>query len=284
MADYGFATYDPRTQRIEGMVNSKYPIFGARYDKIKTSFRTVHINETYTQPFQTASLSQPPASAGQVTQNGFYAYEKTLIKRFEHKLGTTPLGYWIGVGTVTKNTRMSLEFSNLDDSHSLFPASFSATGTRSKTFSVSGAAGQAMLDSSGQSMTDEFKVNMMTIGTSGDVNIIVPNNYPLQLNDNLGYGGGYQEIPGDNSSQPDYYSGTAPARWPYIVEVDDKYVSIYRLTYWCDIWSRYYQDTYDQGVHVTWDEQARSKGAIDFAGSSVDITIYLCPYSMEDLL
>ena len=288
MANYGFTTYDPQTQRIEGIVNSKFPIFGPRYDQIKTCFKTFHVSEEYVQPYRTYDLTLPPTSHGEVTQNGYYAYEKTLLKKIPHKLKTTPLGYWVCTGALVKNTRMRLDFSNVSEFYQgLFPPSFSATGTVTHSFDASGAAGQPILDLSGQTLTplDTFYINQMTVNTSGDVNIIVPNNYPLSLHNNAGYGYGHQVIPGDNTTTPDgTYGVESVIRYPYTVEVDDEYIYIYRLTYWCDIWSRLYEDTQSSGTHVYYDERARSKGAIDYAGSEADITIYLCPYSMEDLI
>lgn len=279
MADYGFTTYDPQTERIAGIVNSKYPIFGARYDQIERCYKTFHLSDNYSQTLQTASLSLPPATAGQTTKNEYHAYIKTLLKKVPHGFKKIPLGYATIVGSVIKNTKMSLEYTKVNDSLNAFPASFSSTGSHTTgAFPVISSAGEVLRQATTQGSYSNFANNTMNISrTAGDtIDIVVPNNYPMTLNDY-----GTQVIPGNNSSTPDLWSDE---RYPYSVEVDDTYVYIYRWTYWADIYSRYYENTTQSGTVISWDVRARSKGAIDYAGSEVDITIYLCPYSFNDLL
>ena len=280
MANYGFTTYDPQTQRIVGIVNSKFPIFGPRYDQIARCFKTFHLSDTSSLSYQTASLSLPSAVAGSTTKNEYHAYIKTLIKQVKHSFKKTPMGYCSIVGSVVKNTKMSLAFSNVSEwTSGQFPASFSTTGTKTTgSFPVISAAGESLREATTPGSISHFANNYMRVAktSSAETNIVVPNNYPLTLN-----GGGDQIIPGNNSSTPDLFYDE---RLPYTVEADDEYIYFYRWAYWCDIWSRYYEDTYSAGTHIYWDERARSKGVIDYAGSEVDFTIYLCPYTMEDLL
>lgn len=276
MADYGFTTYDPQTDRIEGTVNSKFPIFGPRYDQIKRCYKTFHLSDTYSQPIQTASLSLPSAVDGMVTKNEYHAYNKTLVKQIKHGFKKVPLGYCSIIGSVTKNTKMSLAFTKTADPYNTAPANFTSSGSMSSgSFPVVSSAGEPLRAATTSGSISKFAYNVMTIGTTAgaEVAIVVPNNYPMALNDY-----GTQIIPGDNSSTPDGYFDV---RLPYSVEADDEYVYIYRLTYWCDIYSRLYR-VYNGTVLN--DFRARSKGAIDYAGSEVDFTIYLAPYSMKDLL
>ena len=35
---------------------------------------------------------------------------------------------------------------------------------------------------------------------------------------------------------------------------------------------------------VVWDLRARMYGIIDYAGSDFDLTLYLCPYSLEEMI
>ena len=50
-----------------------------------------------------------------------------------------------------------------------------------------------------------------------------------------------------------------------------------------DVYKRDYYYNNDIS-RVIWDLRARMQGIIDYAGSDFDVTIYLCPYSMEDLV
>jgi hypothetical protein len=85
-----------------------------------------------------------------------------------------------------------------------------------------------------------------------------------------------QIIPGNNSStnDPEYME-----RFPYEVTADGNNIYIYGYTYWCDIWTRM---CYADGSFA--DVRTRTRAAMDYAGTSMDFTIYLAPYSLEDLI
>ena len=54
MSDYGFATYDEKNPKKRlGTINSKWPIFGPKYANISKTFKTVHINDTYSPSYKT---------------------------------------------------------------------------------------------------------------------------------------------------------------------------------------------------------------------------------------
>lgn len=265
MADYGFATYNSRTQRREGEINSKYPIFGPEYNKIATQYKTYHLVDTYSQPITTASLNLPPVGVdGIVTATEYHAYVKTLIKSIPHGGKKIPLGYVTMTGRVVKNTKSSIVFTKQKDLASMYCDNFSLTANNSIAFPVASAVGQGITDLTSGGSYSKFSQNYVPYPT-------FPNNYPLELS---GYRG--QIIPGDNSSTSD---GEGTIRIPYSIEVDSQNIKIYRWTYWCDIYTRLCMGG---GDFV--DVRTRTKAAMDYAGSSIDFTVYLCPYSMEDLI
>lgn len=63
---------------------------------------------------------------------------------------------------------------------------------------------------------------------------------------------------------------------PYRVEIDDEKVYIYRSVKWTDhlVRAGYKNNTLDI--------RQRTQAIEDYAGSSIDVTIYLTPYSLED--
>ena len=265
MADYGFKTYDSRTQRENGDINSKYPIFGPEYNKIATQYKTYHMTDTYSQPITTASINLPPVGVDNiVTINEYHAYVKTLIKSIPHGGKKIPLGYVTMTGKVVKNTKSEITFTNQKDIPGIYPSSFSSTANNSIIFPVASAVGQGITDLTSSSSFSKFSQNYVPYPT-------FPNNYPLELS---GFKG--QIIPGNNSSASD---GEGAIRIPYSVEVDSQNIKIYRWSYWCDIYTRLCMGS---GDYV--DLRTRTKAAMDYAGSSIDFTIYLCPYSMEDLI
>lgn len=267
MADYGFATYNPRTKKLDGEVNSKYPIFGPKYNSIATQFKTFHLNDTYSLPIQTASLSLPAKGFdGQVTSSSYHAYIKTLIKQIPHggKNGKIPLGYITMTGNIVKNTRSNIQFTKAVDVVPVFCDAFTKTGSFTTTFPAMSAVGEGLRDTTSGTSFSGFSQNYVPYPT-------FPNNYPTELSDYFG-----QIIPGNNSSVQD---ADYTERFPYSVEVDSQYIKIYRWSYWCDIYTREVMGSGD-----FFDVRTRTKGTVDYAGSTMDFTIYLCPYSLEDLV
>jgi hypothetical protein len=266
MADYGFATYNARTRRKSGEVNSKYPIFGPEYNKISTQFKTYHLRDAHTQEIRTSSISLPPVGAdGDVTINEYHAFVKYLVKRIPHGgNGKIPLGYITMNGNIVKNTKSNIVFDKEKDLAPLFCPEFNYNANNVRLFPAMSAAGESLRDmSSGSSGYTGFSQNYVPYPNFPDL-------YPKQMSGYLG-----QVIPGNNSSTSD---ADYTERYPYSIEVDGEYIYIYGYTYWCDIWTRM---CYGDGDFA--DVRTRTRAALDYAGTTMDFTLYLCPYSMEDL-
>lgn len=265
MSDYGFTTYDEKSgKRIEGVVNSKWPIFGPKYSDVKKAFRTIHITDTKQYSYRTSStVSLPSATRNAISQ--YHAYEKILVATIPHGYKKRPMGYATIAGSFVKNTRGRWIYARTTDTYSLFPPSATLYGVGTVTGNMQSVIGGGI-----RPTTDTGDFSVFGMNFFNDCNISYPNNTYWYLSDN------YYSIPGNNSSTEDLYE----ERPPYCIEIDDTNVYLYRYYYWSDVYKRDYY--YDGGI--IWDLRARMAGVIDYAGSSFDLTLYLCPYSMEDLL
>lgn len=265
MSNYGFTTYDEKSgKRIEGVVNSKWPIFGPNYADIKNAFRTIHFTDTQQYDFRSSSsVSRPSATRNAISQ--FHGYEKVLVATIPHGYKKRPMGYATIAGSFVKNTRGKWVYKRTTDYYNFFPPS----STLQNANSVSGNMQGFMNIIRPTSDTGDFSVFGMN--PFSDCGITYPNDTYYYLSQN------YYTIPGNNSSQEDAFGYDRP---PYGIEIDDTNVYLYRYYYWSDVYKRdYYYDS-----RVVWDIEARMYGIIDYAGSDFDLTIYLCPYSMEDLI
>lgn len=266
MRNYGFATYDPATQRQEGIVNSKFPIFGPKYNDIKRAFRTIHITDTYQQPFVASpNVSLPPRSTSQSYQespsdsDAARGVNRVLVATIPHGYKKRPLGYATISGTIVHNVRSRWTYTNAVDYSGQWAPSATLTNADTKSVPVLSAADGYLSPTTYWGDFGPFYFNRFSVPYPSNVYYYLKNPYGLNIT-------------------PDLTVVT-----PYTVEIDDTNVYIYRNTYWCDKYGRF---AYWYSYYNRWDSDvyARSQGAVDWQGSSFDLTLYLCPYSMEDLL
>lgn len=268
MSDYGFATYyDRGKNRVKGVINSKWPIFGPMYSDIKKAFKTIHITDTYQQDYVNSSNVRLPDAPGGGQGYGYAELRdngtiRNLVATIPHGYGYRPVGYIQFSGVVRQNTRCKWKYDNVVDYYSSFLPS----------------------------MSPIYNLSSEDVGYTSAPGFIYP------LNGSGGYIRGYGEFRINYPDNVYYYLKNPYGLWvvdmfsqgfsgfsPYEVEIDDKNIYIYRNTYWVDNYGRYfsYSDYYKRVVS---DYRARSQGVMDWAGSEIDLTIYLCPYKMEDLV
>lgn len=277
MNDYGFMTFDENGKKINGSVNSKWPIFGPRYSDIKHAFKTIHFTDTKQyEPKASPSVSLPDIQFvdGQYLRktSEFHGYEKSLVATIPHGYKKRPLGYATISGTFVKNTRGKWIWDRHYDrpfATPSYPPSATLYGVGTERGTMLGT-GDGLL----RGVFDSGDYSVFSLNYFGDSNISYPSSSEAWwwwLTD-----GGFA-IPGKNSATQD--QGYNP---PYTIEIDDENVYLYRYYYWCDVYRRMMMGN---GYGTLWyDVRSRSQGVIDYAGSDFDVTIYLCPYSMEDLL
>lgn len=275
MSDYGFATYDIKNHnRKIGIVNSKWPIFGPNYNDIKRGYKTYHFSDSMSRVPKNISYNLPSPSAGSSTFA--YRYEKAEAWRVEHGFKKRPLGYVTFTGNVRKNVRGYIHQYNNNGS-SIWGGQYELTGLNTAVIpvrsSIQGQMETAYTSSGYDPTAVVLRDSPFTIYDGSSYfpvgNLLVPTGTPSRVKTTYNlYNGNDPDdmpVPGGGLTLP-----------PYSVEIDDKYIILYRNLYSCDVWYRT-----DSGSTQVYD---RVKIADDFAGTEIDMTVLFCPYSMEDLL
>ena len=276
MSDYGFATYDTRNpNRNTGVINSKWPIFGPKYSDIANSYKTFHFTDTQTAVAKNVDWGLAQPAAGRVTSA--YRYQKVEAWRVRHGFKGRPLGYVTFTGNVRKNVRCYIRQYN-NNGATIWGGQYELSGVNSATIpvrsSIQGQMETAFTSSGYDPQVLTLNDNVFTIYDGSTYfpkgNLLVPTGTPSKVKVTyMMFNGNNPEdmpIPGGGMCVP-----------PYSVEITDEYIILYRHIYSCDIW---YRMDYDSSTQV----YDRVKGITDTAGTSLDLTIYFCPYRMEDLL
>lgn len=287
MSDYGFATYDDRNDKKRlGSINSKWPIFGPKYKDISRCFKTVHLVDTYTPGFKTADLPAPVIPSGDPwAYNDYRWHEKQLIHRFEHGYDKRPLGYAVFSGNLVINVDCTITQveTRVGERCPSYGGNFTLNGRNMSEIPIL------------PSVSDQMKESILETSLAPNVPNIENYLFTIWSQEYTEYWGISPTITVPNNSVAvelqTYY---VASNWitpdtiekPYVVEIDDKYVNIYRNLYWLDFRSRWYSELsgYGPPYDYTLDIYDRIKGATSFAGTTLDCTVYLAPYSMEDLL
>lgn len=275
MSDYGFATYDEKNPKKRlGTINSKWPIFGPKYTHIGRAFKTIHINDTYTPSYKTGAATPVIPSGRYYASTEKRWNEKQLVHQFEHGYNFRPVGYVVFSGNLVVNVKCTITQSEtITGSADPYGGNFTLDGMAIQNIPVLPSVKKQMVAS--------------YIQTSYSPSELELGNYFFGIQGRSGYGGARGDIKVPDSCisaiKHDYVVANDRVNEganPYVVEIDEKYVKIYRNVYWLDHWLKYYS-SYSSSTHSLDD---RIKGATNYAGTSIDCTIYLAPYRMEDLL
>lgn len=279
MSDYGFVTYDEKTGRVSEKINSKYPIFGPEYKNIATQFRTIRLVETTERSPDDISSSVAVPGWQNEWEDGYW-YGKNYVQRtveeevfsYKHNLGKRPLGYYTVTGTITRNVRADLVqkvqagsgyggkfniYKNLTISRTLRPVPNTMTelafGSNVGFWNYSIV--QPYNNKSWADYVDYQCINIPNACLSAFAN--TPGQSNLLGDD-------------DRNANGDIID-------PYRVVIDDEKVHIYKRYHWVDNITR------SGKKNGSLDIRQRTKAIEDFAGSTIDITVYLVPFSEGDL-
>lgn len=276
MSNYGFATYNGKAHnRLEGIVNSKWPIFGPKYKDIQHSYKTYHISDTTTNVASAVDLgvAQPTINHGEKSAHRYYKEE---VFREAHGYKKRPLGYVMVTGNAVKNVRGYINQYHTGSAPD-YGGDFVLSGVHTATIPVVSSLQHQMYtaytstgyDSRALTLTKSFFTIYDGSQYFPDGDIKVPTAAVSAIKRDYGmYNGNdpdYVPIPGE---------GVLP---PYTIEIDDTDIVIYRNTYKLECCFR----TDGSGNTIVYD---RVKGVTDMAGTEIDITVLLCPYTMEDLI
>lgn len=274
MSDYGFKTHDD-TGKIA--INAKNPIFGFDMGHNPRAFKTFRFTDAKESPIRTGSVATPnptPTNTWGWAQNTDGGVVKELIKQVKHGYNFRPVGYAVITGTWKTQSRVQITqtqragsyggnytrtFTKDDGRHqdvTLIPNPFNYPWDAQTGVVPQGAT--VILDASDFSGTNwayEYPKNVMTQMAYGRI-----------------IGDAYQWKPDRMSTGGDI---------PIWVEFDDEYIYFYRQWTWSDTIRR---------CKFTWnwstsdDIQERVKVSAQFVGSVFNVTVYLCPFPLKELL
>lgn len=275
MSDYGFATYDEKNPNIrDGVVNSKWPIFGPKYNMISTCFKTYHISDTTTYVAKDVVYPLSPPSADSWDGSHAYRLRKVEILRRKHGFKKRPMGYVCFTGYVVENTRGYIKQYHENGSAAL-GGDFELNGVNTTTIPVHSSLQDGMQTSwtgNWSFLQNTLNQKIFTIYDGStwypEGNIKVPTAVASKAKGTISLW--------DDQDVPPVPGLTLYSEDPYEVVIDDEDIILYKNIYDCDIWMRT-----DSGSTRVYD---RIKGVCDYAGTELDMTVMLCPYRMEDLL
>lgn len=311
MSDYGFKTLKSGKERPKDIaINAKYTNIGFDLRHKPTPFITVSINDTRTNPYATNGTrgynptTKPELS--QLTNTGLYYYDyfnnpfpvlgkanKTygaideVIYRVEHGYNFRPAGYAIYTGKLNYNLQKNI------------------VGTP--------IAGQNIVTADGYTESDYNWNLMRPFNTTTTTPIIVDGTLTPKMNVMKAK---YVDVINDHNFQYTIRPSDVPTtsiinnlikdavfnfsmkelqlqlvddyKFPFWIEVDDKYITVYRTYYWCEMWGRLYMRSQSNRGSISAsayiEDEFKIKMVEQTYGSTVDITVMLFPYKMEDIL
>lgn len=270
MSNYGFKTME-KGGRVA--INGKWPIFGVDINHSPAAFRTIRITDKKSNALRYGNTPLPSVDPNylndyQLVQEETYGEIKELVYRYEHGYDRKPVGYWTILGKLNFRTSGDLVGQEV---------SAEPSGALGGNYNAS-TNGTLTVFPLVPIMNGSFPGAYSDYGATPAIRVGAPSYMPNA--DML--------IPDAASS---FYKGVYMldgSEAGYTVEIDDKYVSIYRVNYWFDFRRRAYIHYRSDlgGGHIyefTDDSNIRVRGVTQLEGSVVDVNIYLTPLEMEKL-
>lgn len=268
MSDYGFKTSDDNRATV---LNAKNPIFGFDMQHTPRAFKTFHIVDTKTSPIHTGSVATPnpqPSNTWGYDQNMDYGTIRELITKVKHGYGFRPVGYATISGTMKYSLNVHFDQTQRAGSYG-GDYSKNLTKTKGQTdyILVPNMSGIPYAAITGSGIFTP-SVTLTEQDFSGS---LWPYDYPKQVMTLMAFGPTYAPELASESGMPKCIE----------VEIDDEYIYFYRSYGWSDTIRRA-KFTYNGSTSQ--DIQERVKIAEQYTGSEYNITVYLCPFPLEELL
>ena len=280
MSDYGFKTLDKTNAAV---TNAKYPIFGFDMSHLPRAYKTFHITDAKTNPFVSGDVSVPSitptqALAWSYKDSSDYGSVRELVKKVKHGYNFRPVGYATISGTLRMSRAISIEQDEVAVSATFgtFGGDYSTTVNHALSFG-GGTEGHIIPLFSGG----------FFVGEVPTTNTYFAPQYQLDTTD---YAGTvfhddilfWLKYYLTNISTPNMMVEFPP---DFIeVEIDDEYIYIYRKYWWSDTIRRVIQANSPVTGAFLNDVREHIKIANQTTGSAFDVTVYLCPYPLEELL
>lgn len=286
-------------------LNGKWPIFGFDINNLENAFRTTRITDTSNNPYYNSGNTAPSDSELTYRQDGDHrlgtGYKikdgtvKKLITRYEHGYDYRPSGYFTITGTFRMSTSAIIEQIGSGDYYQEFyGGSFTRTGSRNNNTSM--ASYVALLPK-----MDEFKpygwYDDYTVpgtppgyGNAGDYIMGVVYGTNSSLNPDIVIPGGTRGNPfsyTSNRSIGDITNLQNAGMGSYIsVEIDNKYVNIYKSYRWFDWYGRS-NDFFNPSPYPSqwiYDVTDHIRLVTQTTGSVFDVNVYLTPHKLEEMI
>lgn len=280
MSDYGFKTIDKNGTVA---INSKWPIYGPKYVDIKKGFKTFHIIDNHTSQYHYGSISVP-ARPG-YTDNSYstqHGVERVLIMKREHGFDKKPFGQVRISGTLKTTVRGIIQQTvNVNSGYNVAPFTMPSYGnTASSGMYSEYYADQGFIDYTG-SRGGSYRVTAPgdpSGAVDADLTITLPPYFRME------WFTGYNSVLDDiNDYTPaESYQKYMYDMSPYEVDIDDKYIYVYRREHWADQYVRHAEIEINNG-QVVYDVWQRQTFVESMHGSEFDVTVYFTPYATEDV-
>lgn len=267
MSDYGFKTNDA-TNKIA--LNAKNPIFGFDMGHKPRAFKTFRITDAkINNPVDGGTpVPTPVWQEGWTTaENSRTGIVRELIRKVEHGYNFRPVGYATITGTLKWGRRIKITQTQYAGS---WGGNYSRTfDNNTDVFNPS----QANIATLIPCPFNKIWLNVTSPGTFGPKTILNPSDF-TGTTWNYGIEYYFASFYGE-------YSFDFSTESPIEIEIDDKYIYFYRKFAWWDeirraqmIVNNYKYDDLQERVQI-----------VDhFSGSQYNVTVYLCPYPLKELL
>lgn len=271
MSDYGFKTSDNNRATV---LNAKNPIFGFDMRHKPRAFKTFHIVDTKTSPIHTGSVSVPSIQTGTYSwawnENIDASSVRELVARVKHGYDFRPVGYASISGTLKYSLNVRIQQTQVAGSYGgNYTKNLTAQKGKPQLVLVPNISGTPFASETGVGLFDAT-ADLTAADFSGTV---WPWTYPKNIMTGQGYGPAYH---------PEFGFDLVFCPKAIEVTIDDEYIYFYRNYIWSDTIRRVIYK--DGNGNITDDLRERVKVSEQFTGSEYNVTVYLCPFPLEELL
>ena len=264
MSDYGFKT-DDKTGKIA--LNAKNPIFGFDMGHKPRAFKTFRFRDTKQSTTNVGTTPEPNPpfvpDNWSTAENNQRGQVRELIMKVKHGYNFRPVGYATITGNLKINTNVKITQTQRAGN---FGGNYSRQWvyqTRSYTLTPS-QYNKAFVAIASDVFNGAWAILQQSDFTGTLWNYGIENYFTGVYNFESSYG-----IPGEENM-------------PISVEIDDEYIYFYRKWAWYNEVRRAMWRESNWAVHQ--DIQERVQISNDFAGSTYDVTVYLCPFPIKEIL
>lgn len=263
MSDYGFATKD---QNGDNAINAKNPIFGFDMGHRPMAFKTFRFNDAKTYPIEPGSPAtpnpQPVDSWGYDETQSSGEIVETLLK-VKHGYNFRPVGYAVITGTLKISSRVQITQTQRAGTWGGYYTKelIKDIGTYELTPNQFNHIWVSSTDVS------QISGSMVELSATDFSSTIWSYEYPKSVMTDMPWGSDY--------------GWALKTDDPIWVEFDDQYIYIKRKRTWTDCIRRC---KFTWGGSTSEDIQERVQATAQFTGSQFDVTVYLCPYPLKELL